>query len=866
MPCTNIYPEILDWSPSRPEWQRDALRRLVIAPNLTEKDIEELKTLCKESHGLREEKKPKLKAEPLKPEHIPCITPQDIPVRIKAISDVKNVNAIQSQNPLTFIENGLTVIYGDNGSGKSGYVRILKNICRAKDKPQILPDAFSTGQKEPPSAKIVYKNGDIEKSIDWQLSKMPPPELSCINIFDSECASIYVNKENEIAYAPLGLDIFDKLAKACDKINEDLSSEMRALIPKIEQLPPELEGTETGKWFKGIEPKITSEDIETHIAFTEENKSRLDLLKRVLTQDRPKKKAVELRSKKARYDQLLTRITAISNVLSGAEAKKLQTAKTNLDTATETAKLASKEAFSEEQEPGAGKNAWYELWKAAKEFSESEVYPATPFPNTGPGAKCVLCYQELKDEALVRLERFKIFIQDDAVSKKEDSEKKFKETLTEFTSLKISHETDNNLLTELGNDDKTLREETAEFLKSAQERKETLITACQDKKWESVKQLTKSPAEKLQLLSQQLNEEADALDKSEDPEEFKIMQAKANELSAKRWVSSRKEQIIKEIDRQKTVQKYEKAIKQTNTTKITNKSSDLTEKYITDEVKKQFSETLDFLYDGKLKIAWEKKRGGKAVTYFTLNLTDCILPDAKASQIISEGEFKAVALAEFFTDISLLPGKPGIILDDPVTSFDHKIREKVAEKIVQLAKERQVIVFTHDIYLLVNLLDMAKRAGVNTYSEQQLLKEYWGSGVCIHDSPWEAASVNARIRKINDLTQKAIPKYKRGTAEYQPFVLDLCSRMRQTVERALEDILISEIVQRYRKNVQITQVKSLLKIEEKDCTFIESLWAKYSTPLHDHREGNPVTWPSPQDIQKDADQLKAWVREFEERK
>ena len=114
------------------------------------------------------------------------------------------------------------------------------------------------------------------------------------------------------------------------------------------------------------------------------------------------------------------------------------------------------------------------------------------------------------------------------------------------------------------------------------------------------------------------------------------------------------------------------------------------------------------------------------------------------------------------------------------------------------------------------------------HSEQQLLRADWGAGVCVQDSPWEAASVSKRIGKINDLIQKATPKYKEGPTEYEPFAANLCLKMRQTVERALEDILICGVVQRYRKNIQITQVKDLTKIEESDCELIERYWDKYS--------------------------------------
>jgi hypothetical protein len=141
--CTNIYPELLEWSATRPAWQQDALRRLILSPNITAKDLQEIESLCKISHGIKSESFPDLKPQPLKQDHIPCQFPKDISVRVASISEVKNVNAISSEVPLTFSDIGLTVIYGENGSGKSGYVRILKNLCRAKDRPEILPNAFS---------------------------------------------------------------------------------------------------------------------------------------------------------------------------------------------------------------------------------------------------------------------------------------------------------------------------------------------------------------------------------------------------------------------------------------------------------------------------------------------------------------------------------------------------------------------------------------------------------------------------------------------------------------------------------------------------------------------------------------------------
>lgn len=45
---------ILNWASSRPEWQQDALRRLVVTPSLDDADLAELVEVCKRPFGIAE--------------------------------------------------------------------------------------------------------------------------------------------------------------------------------------------------------------------------------------------------------------------------------------------------------------------------------------------------------------------------------------------------------------------------------------------------------------------------------------------------------------------------------------------------------------------------------------------------------------------------------------------------------------------------------------------------------------------------------------------------------------------------------------------------------------------------------------------
>ncbi|NAV69341.1 ATP-binding protein, partial [Salmonella sp. zj-f50] len=69
---------------------------------------------------------------PLSQAHIVAENVGD-PISLVSIKNPTAINALASQQELFFQPAGLTVIYGDNGSGKSGYVRILKHACRSRD-------------------------------------------------------------------------------------------------------------------------------------------------------------------------------------------------------------------------------------------------------------------------------------------------------------------------------------------------------------------------------------------------------------------------------------------------------------------------------------------------------------------------------------------------------------------------------------------------------------------------------------------------------------------------------------------------------------------------------------------------------------
>jgi predicted ATPase len=103
---------------------------------------------------------------------------------------MRHVNAIAENQYLPFSAVGMTVIYGDNGSGKSGYSRVLKRACRARDQMEdIHPNANLPVDKAGiPEATFEIAVEGVAKDAHWIQGKAAPPELSSFAVFDSRCA------------------------------------------------------------------------------------------------------------------------------------------------------------------------------------------------------------------------------------------------------------------------------------------------------------------------------------------------------------------------------------------------------------------------------------------------------------------------------------------------------------------------------------------------------------------------------------------------------------------------------------------------------------------------------------------------------
>ena len=83
------------------------------------------------------------------------------------------------------------------------------------------------------------------------------------------------------------------------------------------------------------------------------------------------------------------------------------------------------------------------------------------------------------------------------------------------------------------------------------------------------------------------------------------------------------------------------------------------------------------------------------------------------SLVLSEGEQKVIALADFIAETNINSINRGIIFDDPVNSLDEERKHEIAKRLASIAKDKQVVVFTHDLVFVSNLINFVSDSSVN---------------------------------------------------------------------------------------------------------------------------------------------------------
>jgi hypothetical protein len=182
-----------------------------------------------------------------------------------------------------------------------------------------------------------------------------------------------------------------------------------------------------------------------------------------------------------------------------------------------------------------------------------------------------------------------------------------------------------------------------------------------------------------------------------------------------------------------------------------------------------------------------------------------LVPDHRLSDILSEGEQKAIALADFLAEAGLHRTTAPIVFDDPVNSLDYKRLQYVVDRIVSLSVTRQVVVFTHNIWFATELLSRFEKATADcTY--YGVSETNGTTGVVNRASHPRWDTVKALSGKVNQLIQTA----GSVTGEAQTALVESAyGEIRSWCEVVVEQEMLAGVTQRYQPNVAMTKLPQI---------------------------------------------------------
>ena len=529
----DIQKNIIDWLKTLKGWQTELAYR-VLTKEIEETDVIDIIAMVKSNANFENKCFPNI-----------VNSENEKQVKLLSIESIQNIEGLAPRNSLKFDKDkNLTVIYGSNGSGKSGYTKIIKKISgkpRAKD---LKPNVFNPN----PNGKclIKYLIDGVEQQEEWNINNNQISDLKAIDVFDTTTGNGYIDEANTVTYTPMCVKLFGAMSYHYSKIQERLEQEKLKLTKKLSSIPAEYATSETAKLYNGLKKEHTAQQLASILTWNEEEEQkRLDIEKRLKEKD-PAKSAVEIRKQKLEIDKIIKEISdAYSQINSDAE-QEIKALKVDAINKRKISQDSVHVIANKSDLEGVGSQVWKSLWEAARAFSLQEAYKNTDYPNIENEAKCVLCHQPLSNDAKERLLSFETFIKSQLESEAAQAEKKYKERISKLP-IAIKKDT---LSTKCNA--ANLSEDWLDCLVSIWEQIETASNSIkQDADITiDIKYITdnldilKSNSEQFEKKALQFEEDIKLFDRYKATKELL-------ELNAKKWCSEQKEQILNEINRLK---------------------------------------------------------------------------------------------------------------------------------------------------------------------------------------------------------------------------------------------------------------------------------------------------------------------------
>ena len=848
----------------------------------TEPDVREVSMLLKQVHDISVAAPP-----PLRPFTFPEAELESSSrgrnVRLQSVRILENVNAIKQGQELSFDPNGLTVIFGENGSGKSGYARVIQRACNIGhigDK--IISSIYAShGTLKP--ASVFFKFNEEKYNKKWEDDKGEQISGPSIAFYDSKIASIVIDRDNDVVFRPNELILLESLRESCDDIETFIKKESADIRKKLNESSlgkiegSDIEGSDivsnvkmvlgnafhsAAEYYKDIDDEkidqmaIYSEDELNHIKNTLKFGSVNEIMREV--------------DKLRKHRENILRVENLINEL----AKQLNEIATNLPLMLIALKEArdaaeiSRQIFNQKHLPGTGGELWKQLFEAAKMFSDRSAYPDEEFPVVRAQARCVLCQQNLANDGIEAMKQFGKYIRDNTakvLDERNESIGKIREKLIAISAqLKNVSEHKSYVSVESipeWSDGKfsDMSEKIKTYCDALSKQSESLIAATFSKV-EKLPDLPEDPAKSIKMACEWISNKNDVYNK-------RISQQKPDEEKYRDLTA--RQALTHNIDSFKLLVKLNRCICEIKKykTPITQAVDKIYEGSHGQRLQDNLNAELEFL--GKLMdgrdVRFRLHGGGghpkiqMIIKGATINIKSSRIP---LSRILSEGEHNCVALASFLAQAFVPEGPATLVFDDPASSVDADRIEIIADRLREVAQHKQVIVFTHDVSFARLLCegDIRKHGIWKHGQERGIVDEIPFAAMGCAD---QVKTLERSIEELEDQQSQDSDKSEASPSQMQESIEACYRRLRMAIEAFVEEKVLGKVITRKKPHLLVSALGKVYVNSERKSEIAKSLrhlYKRVSERMHKREIAAVLSLP---ELKEHLIELRSYLDEFE---
>lgn len=618
-------------------------------------------------------------------------------IQLLSLKHISGINALASNQTIIFSPN-VTILHGMNGAGKSSYFRVLNEITGGNQEKTILPNIY-IDTPDPISVEIKYKklSSSSENFINWDGQNRALQDLCNCRVFDSSYLNGFLQPRSidEALILPLGLKLFAYIASIIDKFKSQLNSDSADITrqkPKID-FSKFSEETKTALLNNNVQNEVRAK-IENYYQFNKEDNERLESIQhqlKELKQINIADKIALLNKNKQIYLAFKEQLNSICHTFSDLIPEVIAVTKT----------------YMEKKEKSAANQKLFAIFNSIPDSDSHEwklfIQAAHKYHPTADETICPYCRQPLQtQEARALLKAYYLFMNDKTEDELQEAERnlllKLKKVESTNTYINLSPEIE--LLIENKTVDKiSLKQYVQQGYSIINDIKKLLIQVLQNKTLETIDSQVPDFSELIVCIDEECRKiDMDLEVLSQSPEAksktIELLEKQKLILDEKRAIANQHDMFIAWFRLDETEKKLQNLASEMSTADITRLANSANDELLTEKLKISFAEELKEL--GKQGLQVELIKAGS--TKGKQNTRLILKGNKSVTDILSEGEQKAIGLALFLAEIRSSETNNPIILDDPVNSLDHQIAGAFAERLIKL--NNQVILFNHNLLFL----------------------------------------------------------------------------------------------------------------------------------------------------------------------